>query len=260
MISKIKRRLNRDDLDSAGVIAQPTVYNGLEGATYTLFFNDLLFTNETVESIITTLEDVKVSESYSIVEIYLSSCGGLANQLMLLADYLQNYELGIIFKIHGEIASCGALLPLMVNEAEIIFLPTARAMFHLGYQNINSSTKYKYKPNLDGASADLESLSNMNKYVWDNYYSKLDLEAEEMKALEEGGDVFINRERIEDIYDSFKIKKFYEEEYEEYVESIDLKLEEAKKAVESLESRRKTATSTRDRYLKNEIEEITEEE
>lgn len=230
------------------MVAQPTVYNGLENDIYTLFFNDLVFTNEVIESLIITLEDVKVSGSYSAIDIYISSVGGLANQLIMFADYLNNYPLDINFKIHGEVSSCGSILPLMVRGATIDYLPTARAMFHLGHQRVHSSIRYHYKPNLDMSSSDLEGLEELNTYLWDNFYSKLDLEEEEFEALKKGQDVFVNRERIEHIFETFKERQFFEKELPQVLVEIDQQIELKKEEIKNLKETRKTLVDEKEDF------------
>lgn len=230
------------------MVAQPTVYNGLENDIYTLFFNDLVFTNEVIESLIITLEDVKVSGSYSAIDIYISSVGGLANQLIMFADYLNNYPLDINFKIHGEVSSCGSILPLMVRGATIDYLPTARAMFHLGHQRVHSSIRYHYKPNLDMSSSDLEGLEELNTYLWDNFYSKLDLEEEEFEALKKGQDVFVNRERIEHIFETFKERQFFENELPQVLIEIDQQIELKKEEIKNLKETRKTLVDEKEDF------------
>ena len=230
------------------MVAQPAVYNGLENDIYTLFFNDLVFTNEVIESLIIALEDVKVSGSYSVIDIYISSVGGLANQLIMFADYLNNYPLDINFKIHGEVSSCGSLLPLMVKGATIEYLPTARAMFHLGHQRVHSSIRYHYKPNLDMSSSDLEGLEELNTYLWDNFYSKLDLEEEEFEALKKGQDVFVNRERIEHIYETFKERQFFENELPQVLVEIDQQIELKKEEIKNLKETRKTLVDEKEDF------------
>lgn len=230
------------------MVAQPTVYNGLENDIYTLFFNDLVFTNEVIESLIITLEDVKVSGSYSVIDIYISSVGGLANQLIMFADYLNNYPLDINFKIHGEVSSCGSILPLMVRGATIEYLPTARAMFHLGHQRVHSSIRYHYKPNLDMSSSDLEGLEELNTYLWDNFYSKLDLEEEEFEALKKGQDVFVNRERIEHIFETFKERQFFENELPQVLIEIDQQIELKKEEIKNLKETRKTLVDEKEDF------------
>lgn len=230
------------------MVAQPTVYNGLENDVYTLFFNDLVFTNEVIESLIITLEDVKVSGSYSVIDIYISSVGGLANQLIMFADYLNNYPLDINFKIHGEVSSCGSILPLMVRGATIEYLPTARAMFHLGHQRVHSSIRYHYKPNLDMSSSDLEGLEELNTYLWDNFYSKLDLEEEEFEALKKGQDVFVNRERIEHIFETFKERQFFENELPQVLIEIDQQIELKKEEIKNLKETRKTLVDEKEDF------------
>lgn len=232
------------------MVAQPTVYNGLENDIYTLFFNDLVFTNEVIESLIITLEDVKVSGSYSAIDIYISSVGGLANQLIMFADYLNNYPLDINFKIHGEVSSCGSILPLMVRGATIDYLPTARAMFHLGHQRVHSSIRYHYKPNLDMSSSDLEGLEELNTYLWDNFYSKLDLEEEEFEALKKGQDVFVNRERIEHIFETFKERQFFEKELPQVLVEIDQQIELKKEEIKNLKETRKTLVDEKEDFCK----------
>lgn len=216
-------------------VFQPAIYTGLQDKTYTLFFNERVFEPEVVEQVISVLLDVENSGSYSKVEIYLKSVGGCADSLMMIADFLNNYSLDITFKVHGEISSCASLIGLMVKKAEMEFLPTARAMFHLGWSRTATSVHYKYQPNLDGASSDLEGLLDLNDYLWENFYSKLPLEEEEIENIKSGRDVFINRDRIEYVYETFKDRQFYEEDFDDCIEAIECSIDELKGEIERLE-------------------------
>ncbi|MGL5963609.1 MAG: ATP-dependent Clp protease proteolytic subunit [Fusobacteriaceae bacterium] len=216
---------------------QPTVYTGLEKkSTYILFFNDQVFEHNTIENIICVLEDVKMSESYDCIKIYMSSLGGMANQLMLVADYLNNYPLNITFVVTDLVASCGSLLPLMVKRAEIEYSPLASAMFHLAHTFVHSSAMYDNRANMYGASADLKGITDLNNYLYNNFYSKLDLTSEEKGHIRNGKDVFVDNSRIEHIFETFKDRQFYEEDFSECVSVGDNRIEELKREIEDLEN------------------------
>jgi ATP-dependent protease ClpP protease subunit len=230
------KTLGADSLSPIEGMLQPAVYSGLqEKQEYILFFNDQIFQHDTIESIICVLEDVRISDSYDRIKIFISSIGGLAHQLAMLADYLNEYPLDITFKVHGDISSCGSLLPVMVKHASIEYSPTASAMFHLAHQNIHSSALYDTRSNMYGASADLKSLTDLNDYLYDNYYSKLDLTEEELEHIRNGKDVYIDNSRIEHIFETFKERQFYEEDFNEVVEIVEERIDELKAEIERLE-------------------------
>ncbi|MGL4998702.1 MAG: ATP-dependent Clp protease proteolytic subunit [Cetobacterium sp.] len=248
------KMIKSDDTQPQPLI-QPNVYSGLENKSeYILFFNDQAFEHNTIESIICVLEDVRVSESYEGVKIYMSSIGGFANQLMLISDYLNSYPLDITFVVTDMIASCGSLLPLMVKRANIEYLPTASAMFHFAHKHIHTSSLYDSRSSMHTPSADLKSLTDLNEYLYENYYSKLDLTNEEKEHIKSGKDVCIDSSRMEHIFTAFKDRQFYDEDFDDCITSINEEIEELQNAMNQLESCKKDMyTNMEEFYDKYEV-------
>lgn len=205
---------------------------------YVLFFNDREFDHIIVENIICTLEDVKSSGSYNRVKIYLSSLGGKASQLFILSEYLNEYPLELIFVICNKIYSCGALLPLMVNKCKINYLPSASAMIHYVRLDIDSNVLYNYKPNTCESSSDLEKVKYLNNFLYDNYYSKLGLTKYELDVIKSGGDVYLNRERLEELFSLFKKRQYFEYVFEKEIYLIDDEINSLKNKIKNLIKKR----------------------
>lgn len=239
-MNRLERRLQSKKMISGGCegseIYQPNIYTDLkENQEYKMFFNDVCFDHGVIEQMISNLEDVRIVGCYDSVKIYISTPGGFAHQLMMLVEYLNNYPLAIKFVVCGEIASCGALLPLMVAHAELEYTPTASAMFHFAHCRIHSSALFGNNASIDGTASDLKSIQDLNNYLWEEYYSKLAITDEEKEHILKGKDVFIDRSRIEYIYESFKEFEFYERDLKEVKNEIAQKKAELSNELAMLE-------------------------
>lgn len=220
-------------------LIQPNIHcDSNKNKCYTLFFNDQEFEHIVIEKIICTLEDVKISGSYSNIKIYLGSLGGKASQLFILADYLNSYPLQITFVICNRISSCGALLPLMVVKSNIEYMPTASAMIHFVKIDIDSNTFYNYNPKICESSSDLEKVKYLNDYLYENYYSKLNLTKYELNIIKKGGDIYLNREKIEECFSIFKKKQYFDEIFSNEIFIIDEEIAILEKKIRSLKKKK----------------------
>ncbi|MGL5962665.1 MAG: ATP-dependent Clp protease proteolytic subunit [Cetobacterium sp.] len=218
-------------------LLQPNIYGDpeIKEQEYVLFWNDAPFSHGVIESVICTLEDVRLSGSYTSVKIMFSSAGGYASQLMMIVDYLNNYPLPIKFIVNSMSASCGSLILLMVESAEVEFLPTSSVLFHYAHMHIHSSGLYGQPESRDYETFGFEDLKRLNTYIDDNYYSKLTLTQEELEHIRNGKDVMLDTERAIQVYDTFKERSFFEKSVGKIKEGISARRDELLRELEDVE-------------------------
>ena len=243
-------------------IIQPTVYADLDQKTeYICFFNDQEFEHTVIEDFICCLEDVRINNSYNSIRVYLMSVGGIADQLILLTDYLNKYPLPITFVVCGDISSCGALLPLMVRDCNIEYTPSSSAMLHLASTWVKSDILYtkNTNPSTNMHESRTKNLMDLNRYLLDNFYLKLDLTEDEIEVILAGKEVYLDRERLETIYTEFKDKQYIEDYFDEDMEYIESEITKTEMLLNQLKAERDSHFTKFEKYLE-EVEEDAEAE
>lgn len=243
-------------------IIQPTVYADLDQKTeYICFFNDQEFEHTVIEDFICCLEDVRINNSYNSIRVYLMSVGGIADQLILLTDYLNKYPLPITFVVCGDISSCGALLPLMVRDCNIEYTPSSSAMLHLASTWVKSDILYtkNTNPSTNMHESRTKNLMDLNRYLLDNFYLKLDLTEDEIEVILAGKEVYLDRERLETIYTEFKDKQYIEDYFDEDMEYIESEITKTEMLLNQLKAERDSHFTKFEKYLE-EVEEDAESE
>lgn len=244
-------------------IIQPTVYADLDQKTeYICFFNDQEFEHTVIEDFICCLEDVRINNSYNSIRVYLMSVGGIADQLILLTDYLNKYPLPITFVVCGDISSCGALLPLMVRDCNIEYTPSSSAMLHLASTWVKSDILYtkNTNPSTNMHESRTKNLMDLNRYLLDNFYLKLDLTEDEIEVILAGKEVYLDRERLETIYTEFKDKQYIEDYFDEDMEYIEDEIAKTEMLLNQLKAERDSHFTKFEKYLEEVEEDVESEE
>ncbi len=244
-------------------IIQPTVYADLDQKTeYICFFNDQEFEHTVIEDFICCLEDVRINNSYNSIRVYLMSVGGIADQLILLTDYLNKYPLPITFVVCGDISSCGALLPLMVRDCNIEYTPSSSAMLHLASTWVKSDILYtkNTNPSTNMHESRTKNLMDLNRYLLDNFYLKLDLTEDEIEVILAGKEVYLDRERLETIYTEFKDKQYIEDYFDEDMEYIEDEIAKTEMLLNQLKAERDSHFTKFEKYLEEVEKDVESEE
>lgn len=193
----------------------PVAYTGMENQCTTIYFSDS-FEFESIYNLMTDIDSVRQIGGYSKITLYFSSNGGDADCLFALADYLnQISDIEIDFVVTGMVASAGFYILLMIDNPNIniIFSDRCSGLIHLGDTYLSSrgslskeSERYNWDKFLE------RDINELNKYFKENFINKLKLRKEDRKRLNQGQDLHLLKEELENVVYSFHERKYYESE------------------------------------------------
>lgn len=222
-----------EDLIFQDKSAKPIVYAGLVDQKSVLYFNDY-FEKKPIYELINNIEMIRQVGSYSTIDLYFTSNGGYIDSLFVLADYLNNIEdIEINFIVTGMVASCGFnILVLIDNEhIHLNFNDFCTGLIHFADNIISSRAQQSSEADRyvieKFAKAELDRLNNWFKSEILPY---LGLSKTDLKHLEEGKDVLLTKEELEEAVANYKEYKYVtSDEFEIAYNAIDDQIKELKR-------------------------------
>ena len=184
----------------------PIVYTGVVNQSSVALF-DYDFTTTDVMQFINDMERIRQLDGYSKVKVYYRSNGGDADALVMMADYLNNFNKEVDLIVIGMVCSCGFyLLPMISNPlVNIVLTPTSCGMLHL--VDIILFSRELLSNNKNKESVFNRHRSNdLNEWLLNNYATKLGLTESDLEAIRSGEDVYLNREELRDALSYFHDK------------------------------------------------------
>lgn len=213
---------------------KPIVYAGLLNQKSVLYFNDY-FEKKPIYELINNIESIRQVGSYSTIDLYFTSNGGYIDSLFVLADYLNNIEdIEINFIVNGMVASCGFnILVLIDNEhIHLNFNDFCTGLIHFADNAISS----RAQKNSDADRYVLEKfaqkeLDRLNDWFKTEILPFLGLSKTDLKKLEEGHDVMLTREELEDAVANYNEYRYVmSDEFEIAYNMIDEQIAELKRS------------------------------
>lgn len=176
----------------------PIVYTGVVNQSSVVLF-DYDFTTTDVMHFINDMERIRQLDGYSKVKIYYRSNGGDADALVMMADYLNNFNKEVDLIVIGMVCSCGFyLLPMISNPlVNIVLTPTSCGMLHLVDIILFSRELLSNNKNKESVFNRRRS-DDLNEWLLNNYATKLGLTESDLEAIRSGEDVYLNREELRD--------------------------------------------------------------
>lgn len=212
---QLKNKLCGETLQPIKNRITPIIYTGMEEQSTTIYFNDS-FDFEPIYNLMTDIDGVRQIGGYSHLNLYFSSNGGDADCLFALADYLNLIDdIKIDFVVTGMVASAGFYILLMIDNPNIniIFNTRCSGLIHLGDIYISSrGALSKESERYDWNKFVQKDIKELNKYFKENFINKLKLSKEDRKRLNQGQDLHLLKEELENVVYSFQEKRYYESE------------------------------------------------
>ena len=176
----------------------PIVYTGVVNQSSVVLF-DYDFTTTDVMHFINDMERIRQLDGYSKVKIYYRSNGGDVDALVMMADYLNNFNKEVDLIVIGMVCSCGFyLLPMISNPlVNIVLTPTSCGMLHLVDIILFSRELLSNNKNKESVFNRRRS-DDLNEWLLNNYATKLGLTESDLEAIRSGEDVYLNREELRD--------------------------------------------------------------
>lgn len=176
----------------------PIVYTGMVNQFSVVLF-DYDFTTTGVMHFINDMERIRQLDGYSKVKIYYRSNGGDVDALVMMADYLNNFNKEVDLIVIGMVCSCGFyLLPMISNPlVNIVLTPTSCGMLHLVDIILFSRELLSNNKNKESVFNRRRS-DDLNEWLLNNYATKLGLTESDLEAIRSGEDVYLNREELRD--------------------------------------------------------------
>lgn len=193
--------------------SSPVVYTGMQNQKTVIIFNDC-FNNKTITNLINDIESIRQIGGYEIIDLYFSSSGGETDTLFILADYLNGIQdIKINFRVNGMVLSCGFYILLLINNNNINlkFSKHCSGLIHLGDTWLlarSQLTTEKGRYNFEKFRA--EDLKKLNEYLKNEIIPNLNLSKEDIKKLNEGGDVIFHGEELEEIVTRYHERKYFQ--------------------------------------------------
>ena len=230
----------------------PIVYTGMENQCTTIYFNND-FEFESIYNLMTDIDSIRQIGGYNRINLYFTSMGGDSECLFALADYFnQISDIEIDLIVNGGVASAGFYILLMINNpnVHIIFTQGSYGVIHLGDTLLSSrgslskeSERYNWNKFRE------KDIQELNKYFKEEYINKLKLRKEDRKRLNQGQDLHLFKDELEDVVYSFQERAYYESE--EFMNDY----REAKERVQELNHILETM---KENYKKNTGKELTD--
>lgn len=184
----------------------PIVYTGVVNQSSVVLF-DYDFSTTDVMQFINDMERIRQLDGYSKVKIYYRSNGGDVDALVMMADYLNNFNKEVDLIVIGMVCSCGFyLLPMISNPlVNIILTPTSCGMLHLVDIILFSRELLSNNKNKESVFNRRRS-DDLNEWLLNNYATKLGLTESDLEAIRSGEDVYLNRDELRDALSYFHDK------------------------------------------------------
>lgn len=236
-----KPRISEDPIVSSLILPKtvtPIVYSGVQNEKSIIYFNDY-FEKKPIFELINNIESIRQIAGYNEIDLYFTSDGGFADSLFVLADYLNNIQnIRINFIVTGMAASCGFYILVLIDNpnVNIVFNDFCTGLIHFAdsaisdrSQRSNEDERYEFSKFFK------HELDRLNEWMKTEILPYLGLSKEDMKKLEEGKDVYLTRDELEEVVTNYKEYKYVtSEEFEIAYEMIDAEIEKLKESKRSM--------------------------
>lgn len=164
-----------------------------------VFFNNEI-NDENVISLMEYLDGCMGSVEVPVEKVVLnwSSVGGSYASLVMLANYVNQYPLDMEIVAYDLCASAGFIF-LLYTDRPVRVLDSAMAMIHLGNTVIDSKDLRDSKSY--GAFAK-KNIDELDANIFEEY-KLCGFSEEELKFIEDGGDLYVNKDRLVAILETY---------------------------------------------------------